>query len=318
MLRASQRDTRTNSVTGPGALRCVSKHGAAPSFETRAREIDFVDPVRPRALRMRAEREADGVRNSPPASAREPGPARPSAGRTCRWGAKSKKRQHLRRLHHVGIFGVHVAEIDGVARLRAVEAAFLRERDAIVEAEGVEHGGAHAARRGGAGDDHAVAAEQREIARHVGAEEARRLLLEDDDVLRCRRDLGDDLVAVHVGGGLAGDVLAGAAVLPAPAAVVPVVLAPHAGGVDHRHALVVALLDQRLEIGHGDPRILAAGIAPALDRFEDRHRPLVAECVVHVDDEQRRPLAEAAAGAVAGGREHRLVALGEELVPDRF
>ena len=83
--------------------------------------------------------------------------------------------------------------------LRAVEAAFLRERDAVVEAERVEHGGAHAARRRRAGDDHAVAAEQREIARHVGAEEPGRLLLVDHDVLRTGRDLGDDLVAVDVG-----------------------------------------------------------------------------------------------------------------------
>ena len=113
-------------------------------------------------------------------------------------------------------------------------------------------------------------------------------------------------------------VLVGAVVLPAPASVVPVVVAPHAGGVDHRNALLVRLLDQRFQIGHRHPGVLAAGVAPALDRFQDRHRPLVAERIVHVDDEQRRPLAEALARAVAGGAEHRLVAFGEKLVPDRF
>ena len=113
-------------------------------------------------------------------------------------------------------------------------------------------------------------------------------------------------------------ILVGAAVLPAPAAVVPIVGAPHAGGVDHRNALLMRLLDQRFQIGHRHPGVLAAGVAPALDRFQDRHRPLVAECVVDVDDEQRRTLAEALARAVAGRSEHRLVALGEKLVPDRF
>src|SRR5580698_6740000 len=53
-------------------------------------------------------------------------------------------------LHHVGIFGIHVAQIDGVARLRAVETAFLGERDAVIQAEAVENRGAHAAGRGGA------------------------------------------------------------------------------------------------------------------------------------------------------------------------
>ena len=49
---------------------------------------------------------------------------------------------------------------------------------------------------GGAGDDDAVAAEQLEIARHVGAEETGRLLLEHDNVARAGGDLVDDAVAV--------------------------------------------------------------------------------------------------------------------------
>ena len=93
---------------------------------------------------------------------------------------------------------------------------------------------------------------------------------------------------------------------------------PHAGGVDHRNALLMRFLDQRFQIGHRHPGVLAAGVAPALDRFQDRHRPLVAECVVDVDDEQAPDACRSPARAVTGRSEHRLVALGEELVPDRF
>jgi hypothetical protein len=43
-----------------------------------------------------------------------------------------EKRQCFGGLHHIGAFRVHVAEIDGVARLRAIEATFLGERDAVI------------------------------------------------------------------------------------------------------------------------------------------------------------------------------------------
>src|SRR5262249_55496910 len=97
---------------------------------------------------------------------------------------------------------------------------------------------------------------------------------------------------------------------------IPIVLAAHAGGVDHRHALVAAFIDQRADVRQRNPGILAAGIAPALDRFEDRLRTIAAESPIHVDHQQRRTFAEAAARAVAGSGEHRLVAFGEEFVPD--
>src|ERR1700722_4012653 len=213
--------------------------------------------------------------------------------------------ENLVGLHHVGIFGIHVAQIDGVARLRPVEAAFLGQRDAVIQAEAVEHGGADAARRGGADNDEAVAAEQGEIARHVGAEEPGRFLLEHHDVLRLRRDRGDDLVAVEI----ADDgvpVLIAARILPQPGAGIPIVVAAHAGGVDDRNAFLVALVDQRANVGQRDPGILAAGIAPALDRFQDRLRPVAAERPVDVDDNERRPLAEAAARAIARRTEPRL------------
>src|SRR5262249_16678080 len=181
--------------------------------------------------------------------------------------------------------------------------------------EGVEHGGAYAARRGGAGDNHAVAAEQGKVARHVGAEEAGRLLLVDHDVLWRRRNRCNDLVAINVGHQRAY-VLAVAVILPAPGARIPVVVAAHAGGVDHRHPLVVALVDERADIGERGPGVFAAGIAPLLDRLEDRLGLVAAECPVYVDDDERGALTEAAAGAVAGGFEDRPVAFSKKLVPD--
>src|SRR5262249_18730669 len=97
---------------------------------------------------------------------------------------------------------------------------------------------------------------------------------------------------------------------------VPVVLATNAGGVDHRNALVVALVDEGLDEGERHPGVLAAGIAPLLDRLQDRLRLVAAEGPVHVDDDQRRPLAEAATRPIARRLEHSLVACGEEFVPD--
>src|SRR5262249_52084708 len=148
-----------------------------------------------------------------------------------------EKGQHLRGLHHIRILGIHIAEIDGVACLRAVEAALFDNSDAIVQAEGVNHGGTHAARRGGSGDADAVAAEQRQIARQIAAEEARWLLFVDDDILRSRRDWGDDRVAVEFARPRPLILLA-ARVLPQPGAAVPIIIPSRAGRVDYRNALL--------------------------------------------------------------------------------
>jgi hypothetical protein len=61
-----------------------------------------------------------------------------------------------------------------VAGLAAVETAFFRQDHPIIEAERVDHRGAHAARSGLPNDDHAVAAEQYEMGGEV-PEETRRL-----------------------------------------------------------------------------------------------------------------------------------------------
>ncbi len=78
----------------------------------------------------------------------------------------------------------------------------------------------------------------------------------------------------------------------------------------------MAFVDQGTDVGERDPGVLAARIAPTFDRFQDRLRPVAAERPIHIDDDERGTLAEAAAGAVAGGLEHRLVTFGQELGPD--
>src|SRR3954452_22304389 len=71
-----------------------------------------------------------------------------------------------------------------------------------------------------------------------------------------------------------------------------------------------------LMYSRGDPALLTAGGAPALDRFQNGFRPLAAKRPIDIDDEQRRPLAESRPCAEPAGGEYRLVALGEEFVPD--
>src|SRR5215213_8942873 len=80
----------------------------------------------------------------------------------------------------------------------------------------------------------------------------------------------------------------------------------------------MALVDQRANVGERGPGVLAARVAPFLDRLKNGLRPVAAECPVYVDDDERRPFAEPAAHAIAGRREHRLVAFGEKFVPDRL
>jgi len=60
-------------------------------------------------------------------------------------------------------------------------------------------------------------------------------------------------------------------------ALVPAVLAPGCGRMDHRYALGAADVDQIADRRQRVARILAAGVAPALDRIEDRLRPVAAK-----------------------------------------
>ncbi len=227
--------------------------------------------------------------------------------------------ERLLERHHVGVLRVHVGEIDRVRRLRAVEAAFLDHLEPVVVAERVDHRAAHAPRGGRAGDDQGVRLQHGEVAHQPRAEEGRRLLLADHDVLRAGRDLVHDLVAVAVGALGLGQMLVRALVLVGPGARVPAVDAPvGAGGVDHRDALGAALVDQLADDRQRLPRVLAARGVPALDRFEDRLRLFAAEIVVHVDDQERGALAHVERGAEPAGGEYLLVALGEKLVPDPF
>src|SRR5437867_4184149 len=214
-------------------------------------------------------------------------------------GQRRQVALHLLDRQDVGILGLHVAEVDGVTGLGAVEARLLNDGYAKVIAEGVEHGGANAPAGGRAHHDHAVAAEEDEIAQQIGAEEAARLLLEDDDVVGLRRDLVDDLVAVAPGVPDEGIFLRAGA-LPRPATGVPVVGPAHSGGVADGYPLAVADVDQLPDARHPVPGLGPARVAPALDRLQNRLPAVAAEVVVHVDDEQGRPLAEPRPGAVSG------------------
>src|SRR6202011_2444985 len=147
--------------------------------------------------------------------------------------------------------------------------------------------------------------------------ETRRLLLSDHDVSGTRCDHRDDLVAVDRIVGAAARLVAACA-LPPPAAGIPIIRAALTGRVDDRQPLGARPVDQRLDVFESHPGFLAAGGAPPLDRLEDGFRPLAAERPIDVDDEQCRPLAEPGAGAEPAGGEHRLVALGQKLVPDRL
>src|SRR6266446_250127 len=78
------------------------------------------------------------------------------------------------------------------------------------------------------------------------------------------------------------------------------------------------LVDQLPDVADRDPGFRAAGIAPALDGFENRFGLVAGEGVTDIDHQQRRALAETAARAIARRGEDRLVAFGQKLVPDRF
>src|SRR5262249_799833 len=217
---------------------------------------------------------------------------------------------------YVGVLRLHVAQVDGVTGLGAIETRFLRDGDTEVVTEGVKNGGADAAARRRPRHDDAVASEQNEVGEQVCSEESARLLLQDDDVVRLRCELVDDLIAVAPG--LCDAALVGTRVLPRPAPGVPVIHSAHPRRVDDGHSLGVGPVDELPDPRHPIGGLGGGGITPALDRFQDRLTSVAAEVVVDVDHEQRRTVAKPSARAVAGCCEHRLVALGQELVPDRL
>jgi len=77
------------------------------------------------------------------------GELRSRHGRT-RWQLEQTRLQPVEEAQHiigrdnVRIFRVHVAQVDGMARLAAVEAALLRDGDPVVEAERIDHRAASA------------------------------------------------------------------------------------------------------------------------------------------------------------------------------
>src|SRR5439155_24520930 len=79
-------------------------------------------------------------------------------------GQRCEVALHLLDGQHVGVLRLHVAQVDGVTGLGAIEAGLLGDGDAEVVAKGVEHGGPHAAARRRPRHDDAVAAEEDEVA----------------------------------------------------------------------------------------------------------------------------------------------------------
>ena len=177
-----------------------------------------------------------------------------------------------------------------MARLAAIETPLLHHRDPIIIAERVDHGRTHTARRRRARDDHGITAQLRQMARHRRAEEPRRLQFVNHEVLRRRRELIDDGVSVAIA--LRRFLAAG--VLARPAAGIPHIGTARAGRIDHRQLALMSLVDQPADLGDRRPGLRAAGIPPALDRLQDVLARIVArEGIADIDDEKRRPLAEA-------------------------
>src|SRR5690606_5624034 len=163
-------------------------------------------------------------------------------------------------------------------------------------------------------NDEAVAAKQLQIGGERRAGKAGGLLLEHNEVLWTGCDLVDDGIAVS-SIAVQHRRFCAPLRLPAPGARVPVVRAPDAGRVDHRNALVAAQPDQLLQDRNGVPCVFAAGGAPLLDALQNGHRLLVAESIVHIDDDEGRALAPIGKRTKAGCCHYGLVAFGQKLVP---
>jgi len=220
-------------------------------------------------------------------------------------------------LHDIGILGVQIAKTHCVARLRAVEAAFLDYRDAVVVGERFDGGCAHAAAGASTGDKQAVHAHLHEKAQEWRAEEGAGFLLANYDVARLRCDLGNDGVAVEVGA-VGSRLLCRTRILPRPRAGVPVICAPRAGCIDDGEPSVARRLQQFSDRVDPVPGFDTARIAPALDRFEDGRRFVSAKKVIDIDNEQRRALAKALTRTVTRCLEDLFIPFGKKSIPDRF
>ncbi len=182
----------------------------------------------------------------------------------------------------VRVLHVHVEEAHRVARAPAIGDGLARHDDAKPGGAAVDGGRAHAAARRHAGHDDRVDAPGRELRRERRAEEARRVLLDEQRLVRSPPETGVDLDPAR-----ALDEHALARDLARPDTGLDEVGVVRDGGEDDRDAGRARRLEQPHDLGDG-----RADVGP-------ERRALVREAARHVHDEQGRPLAEARPAAEA-------------------
>ena len=182
----------------------------------------------------------------------------------------------------VRVLHVHVEEAHRVARAPAIGDGLARHDDAKPRGAAVDGGRAHAAARRHAGHDERVDAPGRELRRERRAEEARRVLLDEQRLVRSPPETGVDLDPAR-----ALDEHALARDLARPDTGLDEVGVVRDGGEDDRDAGRARRLEQPHDLGDG-----RADVGP-------ERRALVREAARHVHDEQGRPLAEARPAAEA-------------------
>ena len=75
-------------------------------------------------------------------------------------------------------------------------------------------------------------------------------------------------------------------------------------------------LSMNAPVQHALPVLVAAAIAPRLDRIQDRHVAIAGECVIHVDHDHRRARAVSAARTIARRLPHLAIFFGDKFVPN--
>jgi len=90
-----------------------------------------------------------------------------------------------------------------------------------------------------------------------------------------------------------------------------------AGRVKSRQTLLARRFEQLADAMDSFPSFLAATVAEALDRFENRLRFVADEIIIHVDHQHRRPLAEPRPLAITRFCKDLFISLRQYIVPCR-
>ena len=102
------------------------------------------------------------------------------------------------KLHHVGVFVVHVEEIDLVRQRTAIKDAFFNDRHVIAQRVSIDAAGTYAAAGAFAADDQTVDAELRQMSDERRAEKAAGTFLENDHIARFGFELFLDLECLRI------------------------------------------------------------------------------------------------------------------------